>query len=82
MEKCSKYWVKNVVEKMSIPDRGLKLKQISLHVFLKYCTNILVVDFVYFLSDFLRSRSSDANAFFKNKKNVFKRFQNSKENFL
>ena len=27
------------------------LKQISLHVFLNYCTNILVVGFEYFLSD-------------------------------
>ena len=54
------------------------LKQISLYVFLNYCTNILVVGFVYFLSDFSRSRSSDLKAFCK--KNVFKRFQNSKEN--
>ena len=37
-----------------------------------------MVGFVYFLSDFSRSRSSDLKAFCK--KNVFKRFQNSKEN--
>ena len=45
------------------------LKQISLQVFLNYCSNILVVGFVYFLSDFSRSRSSDLKAFCK--KNVF-----------
>ena len=45
------------------------LKQISLCVFLNYCTNILVVGFVYFLSDFSRSRSSDLKAF--RKKNLF-----------
>ena len=38
------------------------LKEISLHVFLNYCTNILVVGFAYFLSDFSRSRSSDLKA--------------------
>ena len=45
-------------------------------MFLNYCTNILVVGFVYFLSDFSRSRSSDLKAFCK--KNILKRFQNSK----
>ena len=43
------------------------LKQISLQVFLNYCSNILVVGFVYFLSDFSRSRSSDLKAFCKKK---------------
>ena len=41
------------------------LKQISLQVFLNYCSNILVVGFVYFLIDFSRSRSSDLKAFCK-----------------
>ena len=41
------------------------LKQIFLQLFLNYCTNILVVGFVYFLSDFSRSRSSDLKAFRK-----------------
>ena len=34
-------------------------------MFLNYCTNILVVGFVYFLSDFSRSRSSDLKHFVK-----------------
>ena len=49
-------------------------------MFLNYCTNILVVGFVYSLSDFSRSRSSDLKAFCK--KRVFKKFQNSKETFV
>ena len=79
MERCSKYWVKNVVEwlpkKVSSRYRSeTLLKQISLHAFLNYCTNILVVSFVYFLSNLSRSRSSDLKAFCE--KNVFiKRFQ-------
>ena len=45
------------------------LKQISLQVFLNYCSNILVVGFVYFLSDFSRSKSSNLEAF--RKKDLF-----------
>ena len=41
------------------------LKQISLHMFLNYCTNILVVGFVYFLRNFSRSISSELKAFCK-----------------
>ena len=41
------------------------LKQISLQLFLNYCGNILVIGFVYFLSDFSRSRSSDLKVFCK-----------------
>ena len=51
------------------------LKQISLHVFLNYCTNILVVVFVYFLSDFSRSISSDLKPFCKKKKMFLKDFR-------
>ena len=59
-------------------------KQISLQVFLNYCSNILVVGLVVisqgFLSDFSRSRSSDLKVFCK--KIVFKKFQNSKKKQL
>ena len=41
------------------------LKQSSLHVFLNYCNNILVVGFAYFRKDFSRSRSSDPKHFAK-----------------
>ena len=43
------------------------LKQISLHVFSNYCTNILVVGFVYFLKNFSRSKNSDLKHFAKKK---------------
>ena len=50
------------------------LKQISLQVFLNYCSNILVVGSVYYLSDFSRSRSRDLQAFRK-KKCFFKKIR-------
>ena len=43
-------------------------------MFLNYCRNILVVGFVYFLTDFPRSRSSDLKAFYK-KKMFLKKFR-------
>ena len=47
------------------------LKQISLHMFLNYCTNILVVGFVYFLSNLSRSISSELKTFCKTNKKMF-----------
>ena len=43
------------------------LKQISLHMFLNYCTNVLVVGFVYFLRNLSRRISSELKAFCKKK---------------
>ena len=51
------------------------LKQISLHMFLNYCTNILVVGFVYILSNLSRSRSSDLKEFCIKKKIFLKDFR-------
>ena len=41
------------------------LEQFSLQVFLNYCTSLLVVGFVYFLSGFSRCRSSDLKPFWR-----------------
>ena len=58
------------------------LKQISLHVFLNYCTNILVVGFVYFLSNLSRSISSELKTFCEKKVFLLKDFRIQKKTLL
>ena len=77
-EKCrssEKYYLKR-----SIADKGLELyEKKSLPLLINYFTNILVVSFVYFLSNFSSSRSSHLQALCQ-KVFLIKNFQSSKEN--
>ena len=57
------------------------LKQISLHMFLNYCTNILVVGFVYF-EGFFKEQKQWPEGILQKKKMFLKDFRTQRETLV